>query len=300
MWHKVDRLFQASGQQSWMQSHTAVPTPLVLGDAEVRIYFGTRDASQRPHVGWLDVELGRTPRAVRVSSAPALSPGPPGHFDDNGVYPGPVVRRGGRLWMYYLGRSNGAPPLYYMSIGLAVSDDDGMTFERARQAPLLARSESDPWMVTTPFILSEDARWRMWYVSGLGWDLTATPPRSYYHIKYADSDDAIEWRRDGTVCIDLAGDETNIASPTVLASGGTYDMWYSRFAGAYTIGYASSADGITWQRRDSEAGIELGPDDWDSQGMAYPSAFVCAGRRHLVYSGNGFGRDGLGLAVASA
>jgi hypothetical protein len=294
-WRKLGRLLVADGQQPWMQSHTAVPTPLPLGDDRVRVYFGTRDAEQRPHVGWADVALGATPRVVDVSTTPALAPGPPGHFDDNGVYPGPVVRRDGRLWMYYLGRSNGTPPLYYMAIGLAVSDD-GVTFARARQAPLLGRDEADPWMVTTPFVLHED-RWRMWYVSGLGWDLERGISR--YHIRYAESADGLDWQRDGTVAIDLEGDETNIASPTVLRSGDGYEMWYSRYVGTYTLGYATSADGIAWQRRDADAGIAPGPEPWDAEGMAYPSAFVHDGRRHLLYSGNGYGRDGVGLAVQS-
>lgn len=296
-WRKVGRVFRASGERPWMQSHTAVPTPLPLGGDRVRVYFGTRDADQRPHVGWLDAELGEPPRVLELATEPALAPGPPGHFDDNGVYPGPVVERDGRLWMYYLGRSNGTPPLFYMAIGLAVSNDGGRTFQRARQAPLLARSEVDPWMVTTPFVLADGGRWRMWYVSGLGWDLDREPPGSWYHVKYAESPDGVEWVRDGTVCIDFAGDETNIASPTVLARDDGYEMWYSRYAGGYTLGYATSADGVVWRRRDDEAGIAPGPEPWDAQAMAYPSVFVHAGRPHLLYSGNGFGADGFGLAV---
>jgi hypothetical protein len=296
-WRKAGQVFQADAQRPWMRSHTAVPTPLALDDARVRIYFGTRDADQRPHVGWLDVELGDTPRVLALATEPALGPGPPGHFDDNGVYPGPVVWRDGRLWMYYLGRSNGSPPLFYMAIGLAVSDDGGITFQRARQAPLLARGEADPWMVTTPFVLVEGDRWRMWYVSGLGWDFDRTPPRSYYHVKYAESADGLDWRRDGTVCIDFDGDETNIASPTVLPRADGYDMWYSRYADGYALGYATSADGIAWERRDDDAGISPGPEAWDAEGMAYPSAFVHAGRRYLLYSGNGYGAGGMGLAV---
>ena len=282
-----------------MQSHTAMPTPRnARRHRAARVLRDARDARQRPHVGWLNVELGETPRVARVATQPALGPGAPGHFDDNGVYPGPLVRRDGRLWMYYVGRSNGDPPLYYMAIGLAVSEDGGATFERAREAPLLARGEADPWMVSTPFVRVEGSRWRMWYLSGLGWDLERTPPRSYYHIKYAESDDGLAWRRDGAVCIDFEGDETNIAAPTVLPRDGSgYDMWYSRYEGEYRIGYASSHDGIAWRRRDAEAGVQPGPEPWDAEGMAYPSAFVVDGRRHLLYSGNGFGRDGFGLAV---
>jgi hypothetical protein len=137
----------------------------------------------------------------------------------------------------------------------------------------------------------------MWYLSGFGWD--QVQPVSHYHIKHADSEDGIHWRRDGLVCIDLSEGETNIASPTVIKENGLYQMWYS-YGGAgkeYRIGYAESADGYLWARRDEEAGIEVSASGWDSQGIAYPAVFVHRGRKYLLYSGNHFGRDGFGLAT---
>ena len=297
-WHKLGRLLRAEGQRSWMSSHTAAPIPLVLGDDVVRVYFGTRDRDNRPHVGFADFDVRRARQVAAVRPEPALAPGPAGHFDDNGVYPGPVHTRDGRLWMYYLGRSNGVAPLYYMAIGLAVSDDGGVTFRRARQAPVMSRSEHDPWMVSTPFVLAEDGVWRMWYLSGLRWEVRCDPPRSYYHIKYAESADGLEWRRDGLVCIDLTADETNISSPTVLRDESGYRMWYCRYAGGYRIGYAESPDGRAWVRRDERAGIELSETGWDSESMAYPAVFTCGGDTYMLYSGNGLGREGLGIAVA--
>lgn len=43
-------------------------------------------------------------------------------FDDNGLYPGNLLKINKKL--YYMGRSNGQAPLYYMAIGLAESDDN--------------------------------------------------------------------------------------------------------------------------------------------------------------------------------
>ena len=297
-WQKRGRLLRADGQRPWMYSHTATPIPLVLDEDHVRIYFGTRDANNRPYVGFADFDVRRARQVGPISSGPALGPGPAGHFDDNGVYPGPILTRNGQLWMYYLGRSNGADPLYYMAIGLAVSEDGGTTFQRARVSPVMSRGEHDPWMVSTPFVLEENGRLRMWYLSGLRWDLSRDPARSYYHIKYAESADGLEWRRDGLVCIDFTAGETNISSPTVLRGQSGYHMWYSRYADGYRIGYAESTDGRLWVRHDDRAGIELSDAGWDSESMAYPAVFACGRDTYLLYSGNGLGREGLGIAVS--
>jgi hypothetical protein len=67
---------------------------------------------------------------------------------------------------------------------------------------------------------------------------------------------------------------------------------------SYRIGYAESADGVTWERLDEQAGISRSESGWDSEMIAYPSVYVHRGRRHLLYNGNGFGRSGIGHAVA--
>ena len=174
----------------------------------------------------------------------------------------------------------------------------GRTFERLSPAPILDRGPHDPWMVTTPWVLQEESGWRMWYVSGLGWrDLQEKS--SLYHVKIAESRDGISWQRDGRVAVDLAPGETNIASPCVLRASDGYHMWYCRVArgSGYRLGYARSEDGLDWQRDDANLGIGPSESGWDSDCMAYPFVFVHKGQRHLLYSGNGNGRDGFGIAV---
>lgn len=296
-WRKLGRIFQADGQYPWMRSHTACPVPLALGEGRFRVYFGTRCERNRPRIGFVEIDAARPLEVLELSATPALEAGPRGHFDDNGVYPGVVLREGGGIRMYYPGRSNGEPPLYYMAIGLAESADGGRSFRRVRPSPVLGRGPHDPWMTTTPWILREGERWRMWYVSGIAW---TGERESTYHIKYAESQDGVQWRRDGRVAIDLAQGETNLASPCVLRREDGYHMWYCRVqrGEGYRLGYAHSADGLRWERRDGETGIEPGSaGEWDHDCMAYPAVFAHAGRLHLLYSGNGNGRGGIGIAV---
>jgi hypothetical protein len=298
-WTKHGLAFRPDGRAAWMQSHAAAPTVHDLGGGRQRVYFASRDAQNRSHVAWVEGSLQDPSAPLTVAEVPALAPGPLGHFDDHGVYPGSVVEHDGRLLLFYMGWNPGPrPPLFTSSIGLAVSDDGGLTFERLSPAPIMARSRHDPCLVTSPCVLREGGVWRMWYVSGFRWEETGDELHSYYHIKYAHSADGIEWDRDGLVCIELLPGERNIARPNVLSGDGGYEMWYSRSAGTgYRPGYARSEDGLRWTRLDAEAGIELSQEGWDSRAIAYPWVVKLGGRRHMVYNGNDYGRDGFGLAI---
>ncbi|MEB3286058.1 MAG: hypothetical protein VKJ04_01000 [Vampirovibrionales bacterium] len=296
-WQKLGCLFQASGQYPWMQSHTAVPIPLQIGESRFRIFFGTRNQYQSAQVGYVDIDIENPRSPLGISKQPVLTAGPPGYFDDNGVYPGSIIQGNDQLlYMYYSGRSNGTAPLYYMAIGLAVSEDAGKSFHKVRKSPILGRSEINPWMVSTPCVLRNGTLWQMWYLSGLGWE----GEKSFYHIKYAESSDGIIWEPHDNVCIPLDADTTNVASPSVIWDNNRYRMWYSyiKRGQGYRIGYAESEDAVNWSRMDSQAGISLSPTGWDSTSMAYPSVFSYSGNKYMVYSGNGFGQGGVGLAIA--
>ncbi len=166
----------------------------------------------------------------------------------------------------------------------------------------MARSDHDPCLVTAPMVLLDQNKWRMWYVSGYRWQREKDGLHSCYHVKYAESSDGISWRRDGHVALDHASPaERNIARPCVVRDEGGYRAWYSYNAGSgYRIGYAESSDGLHWVRRDDQAGISLSPSGWDSEAIAYPYVVKCGNRLFMFYNGNGFGRDGIGLAVADA
>lgn len=301
-WKKIGRIFVAEGQRPWMYSHTACPVPLHISGDQYRIYFGTRDSENHPSIGFVVVDLKNPTDVIEISDKPALSRGEWGHFDDNGVYPGTVIENDGRLLMYYMGRVNGEGHIYYMSIGLAESDDGGVSFKRVFQSPLLDRSEYDPWMTSTPFVLKGGNIWHMWYLSGLGW-VNPEKDHSIYHIKYAHSLDGIVWLREGRVAIELNDGESNIASPWVWKEEGLYNMVFCTYTYGnpngygYGLAFATSEDILCWQRSDSQQGFSYSYEGWDSHCMAYPSVLTHGNHRYLLYSGNGNGRDGFGIAV---
>jgi hypothetical protein len=302
-WRKGGLVFTPDGSRPWLSSHAQMPVALPLGADRSRVFFASRDQHQRSHVVRVDVELGDNGQ-LRVIEGPAaepvLAPGPLGCFDDHGVYPASLVRLDDdHIFMYYVGWNPGArPPLFYAAIGLAVSENGGGTFRRLGAAPIMARSEHDPCLVTSPCVIREDGRWRMWYVSGFRWEERAGALESYYHVKYAESLDGVAWQREGRVAIDLLEGERNVARPCVVPGGDGYRMWYSFNRGeGYRIGCAESADGLSWERRDRDAGIAPSPEGWDSEALAYPWVFAAGSREVMLYNGNGYGRDGFGAAL---
>jgi len=301
-WRKLGRVFNASGQHAWMQSHSQLPLAFPRrGEGLYRVLFASRDADNRSSVGYVDLDLRMPTQPVNLSSEPVLVPGPVGFFDEHGVYPASVVFDGERVMLYYIGWNRGArPPLFYASIGLAISHDGGETFQKYGRAPIMARSDHDPCLVTSPCVLKEGNTWRMWYVSGFRWEQVDQTLRSYYHIKYAESCNGMDWQREGHVCIDLREGESNIARPCVVKEQGCYHMWYSYNEGSgYRIGYARSSDGLSWNRLDDGVEMAGSPSDWDEPVKAYPWVFSAEGVRYMLYNGKDFGRDGFGLAVAA-
>ena len=296
-WRKLGRIFSPAGEAPWMRTHAAVPVAEPLEGSLARVYFSSRDAQGRSHTGSLVADLARPGTVLDVSTRPVLSPGELGAFDDSGAMATWLARDGDERRLYYIGWNLGVTVPFRNSIGLAVARG-AEPFRRFAAGPIVDRTAREPHFTASCCVLRDGASWRMWYLSCLGWTLEAGRPRHHYHIKYAESADGIEWRRDGRVAIDFAaGDEYAISRPSVVRDADRWRMWYSFRGAAYRIGYAESADGIQWQRRDAEAGLGPSEAGWDSDMVEYPFVFDQGGRRYMLYNGNGYGATGFGLAV---
>jgi hypothetical protein len=291
-WTKLGRIVPTPPPVPWAVSHAMVPF-VEPTDGAVRIYFSGRDDAGRSITGSAEFDPAR-PETVEYGPA-LLGPGRLGAFDDSGAMGSCLVSHGGRRHLYYIGWSRGVSVPFYTFIGCAVST--GGEFERLSEAPVVERSPQDPYLATSPWALFEDGRWRLWYASGVRWEARDEGPRHFYNIRYADSEDGISWHRDGRVCIDFAEGEYALARPCVVRHDDRYRMWYSRRGDAYRIGYAESPDGLEWERKDGETGIDVSHDGWDSEMIEYPCVFQHDGGWFMLYNGNGYGATGIGLAV---
>jgi hypothetical protein len=302
-WIKQGVLIGPPTGLEWTSTHAAVPHVDVRSDDSLRIYFTTRDERGRSQIARAHVRGELRAENLELDPTPVMQSGPAGLFDDSGVMTSSLVRDGSRELLYYQGWSLGKSVPYYVFGGCAASEDGGTSFARTAPTPVLDRSLVDPYWTSSPWVLLDEGRWRMWYVSGLGWEFDDDGQATHYivHIRYAESDDGLTWRRDGRVCIDFAdADEYAIARPVVIRDADRYRMWYSYRGSSYRIGYAESQDGLEWERRDEDVGIDVSPGGFDSEMLEYGCVFDYRGARHMLYNGDGFGATGIGHAILDA
>jgi hypothetical protein len=308
-WKRCGLIYSPGAQvnREWAVSHAQCPTPELLSETTLRIYFGTRDAKNRTRPTFIDVDPNNPAQVNYVHDRPILELGELGCFDDAGVMPFCVINVDGRKLLYYAGWNTSTTVPYRISIGLAVSDDGGNTFRRIHQGPILDRSLDEPHFCSTPFVVRESSQWRMWFLSCRGWRRLKGRPEPQYDVRSACSDDGIHWRRDGSIAIGIDTSEEAIARPWVLAGANRWRMWYCHRSldgyrtdkgSSYRIGYAESADnGATWKRLDRLGGCDPSESGWDGEMAAYPATYEHQGRLYLLYNGNGFGRSGFGYAA---
>lgn len=302
-WKKIQEVRVADYNSSLYGSHMQLPTPLVLGENRVRVFFANRGQEQKSYVFYIDLLYDDAKSQFSVIDAPkgpVLMPGDIGCFDEFGVFPSSIVKHDDCFYMFYIGWVRGfEAPMFYASIGLATSVD-GAVFTKCGKAPILARSEHDPCLVTSPHVFRDVDVWRMTYVSGTKWDRNPQGAlQSHYHIKSTSSSDLQNWQSTGDISIDYRKNETNIARSTVVKLKDTYHMWFSYVAEGikqYRIGYATSSDFKNWKRDDKKTTIQL-DSELCQKATCYPATFFLNGKYFMLYNGDNFGIDGFCIAI---
>ena len=296
-WRRLGRTELPDRRPAWMSSHAAVPFAEPLADGMLRVYFTARDGRSRSHTAWAVIDVSNPGRVLDLSTEPVLAPGALGCFDDSGAMLSWIATQADRRFLYYIGWNLGVTVPFRNAIGLAVSEHGG-PFRRFGPGPLLDRTLNEPHFLASCCVVPGRTSWLMWYVACVEWESTPTGPRHRYHIRVAESPDGFAWRREGQVAIDFRdGSEYAISRPSVLRDLHGWKMWYSYRGDRYRIGYAESADGRTWVRCDDVGGLEPSSTGWDSEMVEYPHVFNHAGKRYMLYNGNGYGTTGFGLAV---
>lgn len=278
-----------------MVSHTGASAAVVRADGLVDVFITGRDKQNRSIIGRGVLDLDHIDRGIQVEAEPVLEPGELGAFDENGVAYPCLVRTHRELWMYYVGWMPSALTPFQNHIGLARQADE--RFVRVSRAPVVPRTDADYLSLGSCFVMKEDDRWRMWYTAFTSWAAKPADPKHTYLIKYGESLDGINWTRNDVVCIvPTHSGEHSISRPSVVKINDTYHMWFCWKGDHYDLGYATSLDGVLWTRRDTD--FTLDRQSFDLIERCYPHVFRAGNGLYMLYSGNGYGREGLGLARA--
>ncbi len=297
-WVKKGLIFKPEGQYEWVMTHAMLPVADHISGDVYRIFFSGRDKLNRSLTGYIEIDINNPQKILKISPEPVLGLGSLGAFDDNGVSPTWMVNLQGKKYLYYFGWNKGSLVRAAEVSGLAISSDGGDSFQRISRAPVIDRTDAEPYQILViSCILIENGVWRMWYDSADEWQ---TPELPRYNIKYAESTDGINWIRKGIVSVNYkSDDESRVSRASVVKEDGIYKMWhcYAMNSGGYRMGYAESADGYQFERKDDSLTIQVSTSGWDSEMVCYPHVFVHKGQKIMLYCGNGYGRTGFGMAV---
>lgn len=296
-WEKLGRILAPDRKIPWMATFTGSSCALpVDGGPICDIYVTGRDPQNRSRIGRVRMNLDDPAEAPEICPEPLLALGDLGSFDENGTSYPSLIEHQGVIWLYYCGWMPTVLTPYQCHIGLATLDADG-TFKKVSRAPILARTDDDYLSLGSCFVMKDIDKFHMWYTSYLSWGTSADEHKHTYVIKYAESADGIQWVRRNQVSIGIqSDDEFAICRPSVVKSNDTYHMWFATRGEEYRIGYAYSTDAVHWTRRDDLSGIDVSSSGWDSRAVTYPHVFESNGQLYMLYSGNEYGKEGLGLA----
>lgn len=281
------------------QSHAMAPAPLPLPDGRVRVYVGGWDAEGISRVWWIDVDGDDPFRMVGRATQPVVDIGEAGTFDENGVFPGHVSTHDGRAYLTTTGFQLGHRVRHYNFGGLTVSDDGGETFARVSRAPTLDRADEGLHVRAGQSLLWEDGLLRSVYAAGTGWVEVGGTLRPVYDVRYQELERPERAGPDGKriVARDPAVEHA-LGRPQLLRHRGRLLVLYTRrmLDMRYGMGGAILEEG-RWVRRDEELAVPRSPSGFDAEMAYFPGAISWRDRLLVFYSGNGYGRGGLGAAV---
>ncbi|MBI4497800.1 MAG: methyltransferase domain-containing protein [Chloroflexi bacterium] len=277
--------------ESWDSGAIHAPQVLKLNEGYVMWYDGT--AGTDPYRGW---SIGRATSADGITwerdpPTPVLTPGAPGAWDGVSVHDPRVVYDGTSYRMWYSGFDGER-----WQIGLARSED-GVTWTRHAANPVLRPGSPDAWDgagVAYSSVVRRGAAYHMWYQGG--------DRGGVWRIGYATSLDGLTWtKHPANPVLDLgppgSWDSARVFTPAVVPVAQGLVLWYSG-APRWGLGYATSSDGVSWQRGGRV--LALGPPGaWDGEQVLTPTALWDAGGYRLWYAGSQEGRLAIGLALAS-
>jgi len=312
-WEKIGKIFDPTNYSLSNNCREFAQSPQVLlFDDFIRVYFSTREKDETgkylSHIAFVD--LNKKFEVIGVAKNTVLKLGNLGCYDEHGIFPLNILKTKDKLFGFVGGWNRRVSVSIDGSIGVAISHDDGLTFQRTGDGPVVTTSVNEPFLIGDPFVQIYNGIFHMWYIFGTTWKRYTpdTQPDRIYKIGHAISSDGINWSKttegQQIVTDSLDSDESQ-ALPTVIKIHDMYHMYFcyrqsmdfrtDRDRG-YRIGHAYSRDLISWTRDDAGVGIDVTEGAWDSDMLCYPHVFEMDGDVYMMYNGNEFGRYGFGVA----
>lgn len=301
IWRKLGLIYAPNTENERhpkLISHASNPLPILIDGDIYRVFFSGRDSKNRSSVGAVDIDIVKQ-TIIQEHYHPFFEHGPTGSFYADGVSIGSCYIVNGVRYMLFMGWQTPENSHWRGDIGRIIVHPD-LSLELDGHAPLISSDENDPISLSYPWVVGDTRQgYRMWYGSTVTWD--AGNGDMVHVLKHATSKDGHTWQRHGLAVPFQLGLAQVFSRPTVIGNNQVgFDMWFSYRNGTgqtYRIGRACSDDGLVWKLALDKAGIAVSTEGWDSEMIAYPYVFEHKGLHYMLYTGNGYGKSGFGLAV---
>ena len=224
-------------------------------------------------------------------------------FDNAVVSEAKVIFDGEMYHLWYAARQRLETPTGRqkspMWVGYATSPD-GLHWTRHPDNPLMTPGppgSPEANFVYPAYVLFDGQQFRMWY---------SAHDFEEWSINYATSSNGAVWKKHPgnplmRAAHDGRWDENFISEPSVLWSGGRFEMWYnggSERTSTLRVGYAWSEDGLTWYKWEPDEWVlDVGPlGAWDDFSVARVHVLFDGERYQMFYEGHDAGSWRLGYA----
>lgn len=300
-WSKLGQIWSPTGDKPWARHSFMTPVPIQIDANTIRVFGGVRDDAGVSRISWIDVDRCDPQRVLAVAEKPTLDIGEPGMFDDNGVILGDLLRLSAQhLRMYYVGFQLVAKAKFLAFTGLAESHDNGETFTRVQPTPVIDRAPNALFIAALHSILPTENGYRAWIACGQRWEQIDSIQYPQYNCWSVESPDGMTFDMKNAVkFLDVRGAEYRIGRPRVNKAGRGYELRVTSDTRdkLYSCHFATSSDGINFNRSDLSELPRGGQSEWDGEMTCYPARLdTDQGESYLFYNGNGMGRTGVGVA----
>nr|NQU91996.1 tetratricopeptide repeat protein [Bacteroidota bacterium] len=182
------------------------------------------------------------------------------------------------------------------------TSNDGIKWIKDENNPLEFTCESESWdtWIGSIDIIKKDSMFYMWYTAGskeynTGW------------IGYAFSADGLKWTKHPEPVLmptkDVKWEAWGFGGPRVIYDGKRYHMWYNGIAGGIPVigrvGYATSDDGIVWQKHPANPVLDVGkPGTWEDHAAMVEAVIFNGSYFEMWYHGSNLVQHELGYATS--
>lgn len=299
-WKYLSCLVNIDNLDQFAFSHAMVPTPLLLGNGVLRVFFSSRDKAGIGRPRFIDFEIDHNFEPIRYSDSIILDLGGPGTFDDNGILVSSVVQDSqGQLLMYYGGFELSTKIRYKIFTGLAISNNMGETFTRYSEIPILDRNSQELFFRGGAFVERKEDTYEMLYVGGSSWKILKNSTKPIYSIRSASSLDGKLWQSGKSILEPSSEMEHGFGRPYKVNWANREFIYYSIrdvLSENYRIGYAEIVQDEIY-RQDGLFNIFNGDELIPNVGIMYASFFSWNGNLYMLFNEDDFGATGIHLAI---